>query len=171
MSDHVEQAIARLRDVHGARNDAELARRLQVGQSTVSAWRARGHVPDEYINKFANEKPKPTVTGAPKGFDEIESRAHAIALARFVIIRKEEISAKDIDRTIGNFMEMRPFWLVMHRAIHDIRAKMAQLNVDPATAQVLVFQQDLRDPAATLVRVQSELAEDWAGNPWLADWK
>ena len=42
MEASVDSAIAALRQVLGARTDAELARLLELDKSALAAWRARG---------------------------------------------------------------------------------------------------------------------------------
>ena len=77
----------------------------------------------------------------------------------------------DVDRALGVFLDLKPFWLVLHRSIHELRIKMEALRVDLKTAQALVMQDDLRDPGATTQRVEQQLEEDIADNPWLAGYK
>ncbi len=69
------------------------------------------------------------------------------------------------------FLDLKPFWLVLNRAVHDLRLKMEALSVDLKTAQALVMQDDLRDPLSTSQRVNAQLAEDVTDNPWLSNWK
>jgi len=117
MIEEVDHAIARLRQAVSAKTDAELAARLNVDQSTVSAWLARGRVPDKYLKKYAGADNRSPILSAPKGLDEIESRSHSIALVRFLILRRDEIGSKSINPTMSLFMNMRPFWLIMYRSV------------------------------------------------------
>ena len=76
-----------------------------------------------------------------------------------------------MNKALAEFLDIKPFWLVMNRAVHDIRAKMEALRLELSTAAALVLQEDLRDAEATADRVASQLAEDIADNPWLQRWK
>lgn len=49
MSDDIEERITNLKRIHGAETDAELAKALQIGRSTIASWRLRGSVPVRYL--------------------------------------------------------------------------------------------------------------------------
>lgn len=170
MNDQVEVTIGLLREFYGAKNDAELARRLRVGQSTISGWRARGHVPLKIANRLSKGEGSEDLQ-EPSQWTEIQSRAHAIALARYVILMGPQIEPSNIDNAMSLLLDMRNFWLIMYHAVEDIRSKVSVLRVEPETAQALVLQDDLRDPSATFARIKATLLEDIRDNTWLADWK
>lgn len=102
---------------------------------------------------------------------ELQERAYPIGNLRFVLLRQEVARSRDIDRALPLLREMLPYWLVLHRAVHDLLKRVEALHVDLETAQVLLLQEDLRDPDATAIRVQRELQEDMADNPWLKGYK
>ena len=58
----------------------------------------------------------------------------------------------------------------MNRAGIEIRNRMRGLGIDPETAQALILQDDLRNPASTATRVMAELATDLADNPKITNW-
>lgn len=161
----VDSVIQSLRAVVGAKNDAELARQLKIDQSTISSWRARGRVPERFAT-LLEAKPSPSADVWP----ELNDRGTAVALARYVILRQHVATQGDTELAFSAFAEVKPFWLVMHRAVHDLQAKMKALNVELSTAAALILQEDLRDPKATEERVAAQLAEDLRDNPWLKDW-
>lgn len=170
MQDAVEATIASLRDVVSAKNNAELARKLGIDQSTISSWRARGRVPARFVKLIEN--PEIGVLGEPpQVWGELQDRAQAVALMRFTLLRSALASSGDVDRALGAFLDLKPFWLVLHRAVHELRLKMEASGVDLATAQALMMQEDLRDPDTTTRRVEAQLAEDLADNPQLENWK
>ena len=74
------------------------------------------------------------------------------------------------NKAISAFLELKPFWFVMHRAVHDLRTKMKLLNIDLQAAAALLLQEDLRNPQETAVRVSAMLSEDLADHPQLRDW-
>lgn len=49
----VAEVLARLKYVHGATSDRDLARKLDVPASTVASWRQRGSIPYAYCVSFA----------------------------------------------------------------------------------------------------------------------
>ena len=65
------------------------------------------------------------------------------------------------------FMTLKPFWLIMYRAVHDLRLKMLALGAELKTAQALIMQEDLSNPLATSARVALQLDEDLKENPTL----
>ena len=167
----IESAIANLRAVVGAKNDAELARLLSIDQSTISSWRSRGRVPLRFT-KMLEAPSFQTNPSPPEGvWPELQDRATAVALARYVLLRRGIVNGGDMNKALAEFLDIKPFWLVMNRAVHDIRAKMEALRLELSTAAALVLQEDLRDAEATADRVASQLAEDIADNPWLQRWK
>ena len=52
----LEEILRRVSDETGASSDAEVARALKAGSSSVATWRARGTIPYSNICEFANEK-------------------------------------------------------------------------------------------------------------------
>ena len=170
MQGTVDATISNLRGVVGAKTDAELGRMLGIDQSTISSWRARGRVPGRFV-KMLDAADKSEASGAPQVWGELQDRAQAVALIRFTLLRAEIAQSRDLDRAMATFLDPKPFWLVLNRASHDLRLKMEALGVDLRTAQALVMQDDLRDPASTSQRVEAQLAEDLTDNPWLSDWK
>ena len=164
MVEGVDTIVAELRGIVGAQNDAELANKLGVDKSTVSGWRARGRVPSRYLTLLEAE-PVPSHDVWP----ELHDRGTALALARYTILRSEVAMGGEVDQALPAFLDVKPFWVVMHRAVHDLRAKMATLNVDLQAATALLLQEDLRSPNETAKRVADMLSEDLADSPELAE--
>lgn len=166
MQGSVDAAIAELRRVVGAQTDAELARHLALDKSALTAWRSRGRVPERYQSFLAQVR-----SGEPfqefEIWPELQSAGQRIALIRFTLLRQKDARSGNIDQAMQIFKSLRPFWLIMYRAVHDVRLKMMAVGAELKTAQALVMQQDLRDPEATAVRVAGQLAEDISDNPTL----
>ena len=85
-------------------------------------------------------------------------------------MRNKVAMSGNTDKAIPAFLELKPFRLVMHRAVHDLRTKMKLLNIDLQAAAALLLQEDLRNPQKTAFRVSAMLSEDLADNPQLCDW-
>jgi len=77
----------------------------------------------------------------------------------------------DLDSALPAFLDVKPFFLVMHRAVYDLRVKMETLKVDLQTAAALLLQEDLRSPRETAIRVAAMLVEDINDNPDLKGWR
>ena len=170
MQSSVDATIAGLRGAVSAKTDAERARMLGVDQSTISAWRARGRVPERFV-KMVDSASKAPSSEAPQVWGDLQERAQTIALVRFTLLRREVVFSGNVDNALGLFMDLKPFWLILNRAVHELRLKMDASRVDLKTAQALLMQEDLRDPILATRRVEQQLAEDIAHNPWLQGYK
>lgn len=171
MQGSVDATIQGLRGAVSAKSDAELARNLGIDQSTISAWRSRGSVPQKFV-KLLRSNGSSAATGpidfaTLQAWPELEEHCRAIGLLRFILLRSELAKSGDIDQAMAVFLDQKPFWLVMYRAAHDVVVKMQALGMEMKTAQALILQDDLRDPERTAQRVAKHLAEDIAQNPGL----
>jgi hypothetical protein len=135
-----------LKGAFGVTSGSELARRLEINQSTISSWKARGRVPRKFV-QFLEDKADKVASQPVDTGGELQDRCTAVALVRFTILRRDLVSSGDVDKTLGAFRDMRFFFVIMHRALHDIRQKMRATGVDMATAQALVMHNDLRTPS------------------------
>lgn len=167
MQASADETIAALRSLVGAHNDADLAGKLGVDKRTVSAWRARQRVPARFAKMLDEPRRGTFNTGEVSG--ELQERAYAIALARFVLLRHDLAASDEVNKSLPVFRQMLPFWLLVHRAIHEMLSRVETLQVDLDTAQALILQEDLRDSAATRARVAKDLEEDLRDNPHLAE--
>ena len=162
----VESTITALRQIVGVRTDADLARKLELDKSALAAWRARGRVPQRYQN-FVDQLQDGSIIKDLEIWPGLQSAVHRIALVRFTLFRHGVASSGNVNQAMAVFQSLHPFWLIMHRAVHDLRVKMTALGADLRTAEALVMQEDLRDHLATVQKVSDELAEDLADNPSL----
>lgn len=153
----VETTISNLRSLVGAHNDADLATKLEIDKSTISGWRSRGRVPEKYARIL--EVP------AHDAWPELHDRGLAVSLARYSILRQEVLASQNLDHALAAFLDTKAYWMVMHRAVLDLRRKMETVGIDLGAAAALILQEDLRDPSATAVRLAAQLAEDVADNP------
>jgi len=160
----VDATIGDLRRAVHAQNDADLARKLGIDKSAISGWRARGNVPRRFLKMLNAPEPGSPVEAMQVG-GEVQNCAQRIALVRFVLLRETLATSQDVDQSMRVFSELRPWWLVMFRAVQDLLAKVEALRIDLGTAQALLMQEDLRDVQATARRVEAQLAEDLADNP------
>ncbi len=165
MQASADDTIAALRSLVGAHNDADLAGKLGVDKRTVSSWRARQRVPARFA-KMLDEPGRGTFNiGEVSG--ELQERACAIALARFVLLRHDLAASGEVNKSLPAFRQMLPFWLILHRAVHDMLSTVENLQIDLDAAQVLILQDDLLHPEGTKARVARQLEEDLRDNPQL----
>lgn len=155
MQGNVDATIANLRTVVKAKSNADLARKLGVDQSTISSWRARGRVPEEFVEFL-----KDPASQKSRVWQELTDCTTAVALLRYTLLRQDVAKSRDIDHGMSTFLTLKPWWLIMHRAAHELRLRMDALGIDLKTSQALIMQDDLRDPDATARRIEQHLAED-----------
>lgn len=166
MQGNVDATIANLRAVVKAKSNADLARKLGVDQSTISSWQTRGRVPDQFLEFL-----KDPASQKSRIWQELTDCATAVALLRHTLLRHDVAKSRDIDRGLSTFQTLKPWWLIMHRAAHELRLRMDALGTDLKTAQALIMQDDLRDPDATVRRVEQHLAEDLEDSQLLEHYK
>ena len=166
MQGTVDSAIAELRGVVGVKTDAELARQLKLDKSALTAWRSRGRLPEKYQTFLEQIK-----SGVPLQeldvWPELQAAGTRVALIRFTLLRHDLAQSGEVDHAMPVFMTLKPFWLIMYRAVHDLRLKMLALGAELKTAQALIMQEDLSNPLATSARVALQLDEDLKENPTL----
>ena len=150
MQSSVDATIAGLRGAVSAKTDAELARMLGVDQSTISAWRARGRVPERFV-KMVDGAAKAPSSEAPQVWGELQERAQTIALVRFTLIRREVVFSGNVDKALGLFLDLKPYWLILNRAVHELRLKMEASRVDLKTAAF--FHLEAEQPHKTVEQV------------------
>lgn len=117
----VEHVINCLKRAYGAETDAELAKALDVGRSTVTAWRSRGSVPMRYRRRIPGED-KSAVSEAPLHWSDEEREAFKLALLRFVRANPSMFAS------FRGFLDARSsfgdFWLLHQKAKRDIIERM-----------------------------------------------
>lgn len=166
MTPEVHTTLDSLKRAVNARNEAELARRLGINQSTISSWKQRGRVPSRFTRMI--EQPEAGAMPDLRGVSgQLQERAYPIGIARFALLRRDLIGGGDVDKALPVLRDMLPFWLVIHRAVHDMLTRVEELGVDFETAQALILQEDLRDPDATAKRIAGQVEEDLTDNPHL----
>lgn len=166
MQGSVDATISNLRSITGAKNNAELARKLSVDQSTISSWRSRGRVPARFVRMLQTPHEK-LPEKHPKVWQELIDFAQPITAVRFAILRHDIILSEDKTEASAILKKQYPFLLITNRVIQELRKRMELLSIDLITAQALVLQDDLRNPSETHKRLAAQLSEDMADNPWL----
>lgn len=82
MADSVQDVIDALKRHLGTNSDQDLARRLSLGRSTISSWKARGAVPSRYRRILEGDEP--TFALEPKEMTEEEGLALSLAIMRLM---------------------------------------------------------------------------------------
>jgi hypothetical protein len=83
VGDDVSDLIEQMKRLLGAKNEAELARRLGVNQSVISSWKSRGSVPMAY--RYVLGRGSTLALGTPPmNWAPYENAALALAVRRWV---------------------------------------------------------------------------------------
>jgi hypothetical protein len=151
-----ESTIEALKLKMGAANDADLARKLAVDKRTVSAWRARGSVPDRYTAILEGDSHQAIMT-PPLKWGRYEECAFRLALFRFTRVKAAAAISDDFRAIFDAFAHPRGFWLLMLRCQRDIATAMEDRTDSIDTAMVLVMHDDITAGEAALERDRSAL--------------
>ena len=119
MTDEVSETIECLRDVMNATSDADLARKLQIGQSTVSTWRKRGPVPMRYQRIAKGEHPF-AYGEAPAYWSANENAALGIALTRYCRINFDAVTENDFASLLEMANYAEDLWTLLRAAREDL---------------------------------------------------
>jgi hypothetical protein len=144
-----------------ATNDSDLARKLAVDKRTVSAWRARGSVPDRYKAIIDGESHQ-TVWTPPLKWGPYEEAAFRLALFRYTRVKAKAAASNDFRTAFDEFAHPRGFWLLVNRCQKDLAAAMEDRTDHVQTALALVIHDDIASGAASIER--DRLSLDWRGN-------
>lgn len=82
MPDNVDDIVSSLKKLFEAASDQDLARRLHLGRSTISSWKARGAVPARYKRLLDGDEPSFVLE--PKEMTEEEGLALSLAIMRLM---------------------------------------------------------------------------------------
>jgi hypothetical protein len=153
-----ESTIEALKLKLNAASDADLARKLAVDKRTVSAWRARGSVPDRYIAILEGQSHQSIMT-PPLRWGPYEDCAFRLALFRFTRVKAPAAITNDFRTVFDAFAHPRGFWLLMVRCQRDIAAAMENRTDSVDTAMALVMHDDMASGDAAIDR--DKLALEW----------
>jgi len=87
-ADDIEGQITKLKVLHQAATDAELAKALQIGRSTIASWRLRRSIPLRYIMRKPGDD-QSFVSFAIKDWAPEEMAAFRLALLRMTFGKGE----------------------------------------------------------------------------------
>ncbi|WP_187393038.1 helix-turn-helix domain-containing protein [Maritimibacter fusiformis] len=152
MTETVEAVIERLKKAFHVKTEADLARALMIGQSTISTWKARGRVPERIVRIAAGET-TPTLGRAPVSWWGDENIALGLALVRFGRLVCKEISKEDFRASLAIASRPGDFWSLFLQAQKDLRAE-AEKTADGKVSSALpiILHDDAADPERSMVR-------------------
>lgn len=146
-----EATIEALKVKMNAATDVDLARKLAVDKRTVSAWRARGSVPDRYTAILTGDSHQ-TIMTPPLKWGPYEECAFRLALFRFTRVKAAAAISNDFRAIFDAFAHLRGFWLLMIRSQRDIAAVMEDRTDSVDTAMALVMHDDIAAGDAAIER-------------------
>lgn len=141
MSD-IEETIEALKLRLKAVTDSDLARKLAVDKRTVSAWRARGAVPERYLSITAGADHQ-TVNTPPLRWGPYEDHAFRLALFRFTRVRASVALSNDYSKIHRQFGSPGGFWTLLRKSQQDLAAAMEERTEVLDTALALLFHDDI----------------------------
>jgi hypothetical protein len=124
-----------------ADTDTDLARKLAIDKRTVSAWRARGTVPNRYLDIIEGADHQ-TIATPPLRWGEYEN--YALRLALFRISRATAPAAlSDDPSTVYKTFTFTTLWQLFRQSQEDLVAAMEGRTEFLDTALVLVIADDI----------------------------
>lgn len=123
----IEENLARLRKIFGAANDAELARALKLGQSTISTWKSRGRIPDRVLSILDGKSPLALGT-SPMNWGPHENAALGLALVRLCRIHAADLLAGDFRSALEMANRPSDLWTLFRRSQQDIADEMNRMD-------------------------------------------
>lgn len=159
----IEEIIDALKQRMKAGSDADLARKLAVDKRTVSAWRARGGVPERYLSIISGADHQ-TVNTPPLRWGPYEDYAFRLALFRFARVRASVALNSDYSNLYRQFAQPGGFWRLMHKCQQDLAAAMEERTEVLDTALALVLHDDVSAGTAAIERDGALLDGNSAGS-------
>lgn len=138
-ADDIEGQINRLKALHQAATDAELAKALQIGRSTIASWRLRRSIPLRYLMR------KPGDDQSMVAFPMVEWSSEEIAAFRLALLRmtfgKGELFPTYRDFVAESGLKVAVFLNAVSIAKRDILEKLKEYpDLHPySAAQILAY--------------------------------
>lgn len=146
MSADVEQILDRLRAHFDVHSDAELARALNIGQSTISTWKARGRVP-ERINRILEGQSPLALGVGPVYWGPHENAAFGLALVRFCRLHGASADSAEFRAIYELATRTGDFWSLFHQSQSDLRAELESSKDGKAEAGLaFILNDELANP-------------------------
>jgi hypothetical protein len=148
-----EIAIEALKHRFKVQTDAELARALKVGHSTLVSWRKRGNVPDRYLAAGPGDVGD-TFTTPPMMWNDLENAAIPLALARLYRDHGHRLTDyRDFLQGGGEMVFL--LWQYIALTVRDIRERSNRAfanenarEADPHIAASIIAYDEIGKPAS-----------------------
>lgn len=159
----VDEVIALLRQRLGAATDADLARKLRIGQSAISAWRSRGRVPERFVGILLGDDKQFFMT-PPAKWAEHEELAFRLALFRYMRLAERLTRGGSHSASLRlHAAHSSLFWAFMHTAQEELASTELFKGGGLQTALLLAIAADLDASEAAIERDVNMLRNAGAG--------
>jgi hypothetical protein len=158
MATEAEKDIARLKDFLGVSSEAELARALMIGQSTISSWKARGRVPDRMLRILRGDNTL-ALGSAPVTWSDAEKAALGLALVRFCRLHGAAVASGDFRAMLDIASRPDDLWSLFRAAQRDLVEEADQQNVPGhLTALSVILHDEAVNPEGATQRSKETVA-------------
>ena len=153
-----DDAVERLKAHFKVATDADLARRLAVDKSTVSAWRARQKLPQRYQRMLEGDDHQAGLT-PPARWGDYEKAAFELAVFRFARATSKELGEGDFRALFQIYTKVfGVIWSMQRQAQQDIAAQIEKGRVEhPREATILLIHDDLAAGETAVQRDRKEV--------------
>lgn len=159
MENSLEDELSRLRKHFHVASDAELARALRIGQSTISTWKARGKIPERTLRILEGEAEAALAT-SPMTWGPQENAALGLALVRFCRAHQEELVKGNFRSALAIANRPGDLWTLFRKAQWDLMAEMDRLGEGQAhPALAMIIHDETNSPEETAQRARDAIQE------------
>ncbi len=158
MENDVDMIIAALRNRLGAKNDADLGRKLRVAKSTISSWRARGIVPNRYT-MILDGASHQMILVPPNSWSVQETLAFNLALFRFTRATPKVARWDDYRANLDLFLNGDLIFILASECQKEIADLIDMRGYDPETAFALVLHEDIAQGEKAIDQTAKKIRE------------
>jgi hypothetical protein len=159
MSADIESTLERLRNHFDVQSDAELARALKVGHSTISTWKARGRVPDRVMRILEGQSPLALGVG-PVYWGPHENAAFGLALVRFCRLHGDTVKSSEFRTSYELATRSSDFWSLFSQAQSDLRDELERSKDGKAEAGLaFILNDEVSNPERACAKARNTIKE------------
>lgn len=119
MADDVGEVIEALRRRLRAKSEADLARILKIGQSTISSWKMRGSVPLRFRRILSGDS-ELSIASGPVYWSSEELTAFGLALTRYCRLNSESFKRNEFRNILKMAQRPGELWSLFRSAQNEL---------------------------------------------------
>ncbi len=134
---NVDKIIDELRAVYGASNNSDLARKMDIGKSTIASWRRRGRVPKRHT-KILESGELPIFPPGAIRQHSLYAGALLLALVRYRA-HSHPLRPSEIVKAVSDEGVLQEFTDLFHAAAKDVTARALEYGIEYRAAVITLL--------------------------------